>query len=354
MAQHLVLRNRAGFPTVQSPHAASSHEGTPRQVCEPAKSPGTPLKSQVCASVTAVLAAQSHLLAGSWSQQAPRLLTMLSALSAFAHAAQALARAVLNAASATTTHASPCVQKVNEKSFKALQAYMDALRSDGARSAELHHLEFHVWCPRNAAAGNGESNAAATPDAAWDEGAGARYRRDPRYWHPDTAAPAARAEAPAAYAQSSAPGTQPAARADGTDAAAAARGMAQAPAGVPPDLLLHGCNGACTVCTGLPNRAGFCTPYIDSVLHAGAERTSNGQADGASEAPADEGRGEELELRVVSVRLPPPSPGSAQRLPRAVRMSLGRLFSAVGVPNLFAADEDCLVRNHNGGSHAAQ
>lgn len=45
-------------------------------------------------------------------------------------------------------------------------------------------------------------------------------------------------------------------------------------------------------------------------------------------------------LRRVTVRLPPPPPRSASRLPRSVRRAFSRLFEALGLQNCFEGDEE--------------
>lgn len=79
-------------------------------------------------------------------------------------------------------------------------------------------------------------------------------------------------------------------------------------------------------------------PHVSMLSNSVQESRKLSKTESDSGPGVDKDEGEVL--RRVTVRLPPPPPRSASRLPRAVRRAFGRLFEALGLQNCFEGDEE--------------
>lgn len=70
------------------------------------------------------------------------------------------------------------------------------------------------------------------------------------------------------------------------------------------------------------------------------EGAARGADAGGADAQAERGGEETRQLRRVTMRLPPPPPHCAERLPRAVRQALARLFKSLHLPSSLAVEDD--------------
>ena len=169
----------------------------------------------------------------------------------------------------------------NTAAFAAIQAYVRALRSDGASpeaAAQLYHLDFYAWL--RSAPGDASESLWRHVDTDPGGGGAMSALRDPRNWPREQDSPVA-------------------ARSSASKADAAAAG---------------------------------------STLHQIDAQDLSSRADLHSAAP--ERAAADLKLSRVTMRLPPPPPGCAEHLPRQVRRALAALFRSLDLESVFGDEEE--------------
>lgn len=192
----------------------------------------------------------------------------------------------------------PDARRANEASFKALQSYLEELRGHGdGMVPQLYDLEFYAYPEAQATVA---SSSDSRDKASLQFSEAPLGRIDPNI--PSTGAPRRILPESVAYAEAE---------------AAFKHQM---------DARNRDSTGRCCVLRSTINQANFRKDGLQDSDEVEPSLDNNGTAQMESE-----------KLRCIRIRLPPPVPGSADKLPGRIRHALGRLFRAFDLDNVFVA-----------------